>query len=189
MPRIRHGPLWNDAPEIWLQLAEAQLQRIPPSSSGYIALDLASARVGTGQTPLAPGGDAMSLLSPSLYRKYVMPIDERLSAFFPCIAFHLHGSALWAIDEVLRLPGVDIVELNLEAAACDVEGTFAGWRKIPEHKPLVIWRMYGDDFASWLARVVRELPAKGLSIQVSVRDMNQARRVHEEFLKHENHWN
>ena len=71
---------------------------------------------------------------------------------------------------------------------CDVEGTFSGWRKIQQCKPLVIWRMYTDDFSSWLARVARELPAKGLAIQVSVRNLEQARKVRDEFLQHENHW-
>ena len=67
----------------------------------------------------------MSLLSPTLYRKYVWPVDAKLSAMFPCVAFHMHGSALWALDDVIRLPDVDIVELNLEAAMCDIEANTA----------------------------------------------------------------
>ncbi len=131
----------------------------------------------------------MSLLSPKLYRKYIWPIDARLSAMFPCVAFHLHGTALWALDDVLKLPDVDLVELNLEAALCDVEGTFAGWKKIQAQKPLVIWRMYTDDFADWLARVVREFPARGLAIQVSARDLAQACKVRDEFRKYDSSWN
>jgi len=181
-------PALERCADIWRQLAQAQLDAIPPSGQGYIALD-AALRIWAPDRLLWLQEDAMSLLSPALYRKYVWPLDARLSATFPCIAFHLHGSVLWAIDDVIRLPGVDVVELNLEAAMCDVEGTFSGWRKIQQHKPLVIWRMYGDDFPSWLARVARELPAKGLAIQVSVRDPEQARRVQEEFLRYENHWN
>jgi hypothetical protein len=168
-------------------VARAQLERIPPSQEGYVALDLAL-RAWAPDKIVWLQEDAMSLLSPTLYRKYVWPIDAQLATKVPCIAFHLHGSVLWAIDDVLRLPGVDVVELNLEAAMCDVEGTFAGWKKILAHKPLVIWRMYGDDFASWLARAARELPAKGLAIQVSVRNRDQAGAVHDEFLRHGNRW-
>ena len=121
----------------------------------------------------------MSLLSPSLYRQYVLPIDDRLSKTFPCIAFHLHGSALWAIDDLIKLPGIDVIELNLEAANCDIEGTFAGWKKIQAHKPVIIWRLYADAFDSWLERVRREFSPTGLAIQISVADENEARIVQE----------
>jgi hypothetical protein len=181
-------PALERCADIWRQLARAQLDLIPPSGQGYMALD-AALRTWAPDKLLWLQEDAMSLLSPTLYRKYVCPLDARLSALFPCVAFHLHGSALWAVDEVLRLPGVDVVELNLEAAMCDVEGTFAGWRKIQQRKPLVIWRMMSADFPSWLARVARELPARGLAIQVSVGNLEDARRVQEEFRKHENRWN
>ena len=180
-------PALERCADIWQELARAQLDLIPRSEQGYMALD-AALRAWAPDKLLWLQEDAMSLLSPTLYRKYVCPLDARLSALFPCVAFHLHGSALWAIDEVIRLPGVDVVELNLEAAMCDLEGTFAGWRKIQEHKPLVIWRMMSDDFPAWLARVARELPASGLAIQVSVRSLEEARRVQDEFHKHENRW-
>jgi len=180
-------PALEQNANIWEQLARAQLEHIPQSGSGYFALDAALRAWGPDKL-LWLQEDAMSLLSPTLYRKYVWPVDAKLSAMFPCVAFHMHGSALWALDDVIRLPDVDIVELNLEAAMCDIEGTFAGWKKIQARKPLVIWRMYADDFSSWLARVVREFPAKGLAIQVSVRDIHQASKVRDEFLKHEEHW-
>jgi len=127
----------------------------------------------------------MALLSPKLYREFVLPLDNQLSALFPCVAFHLHGNALWAVDNLIHAPGVDLMELNLEAALCDVPGTFAGWKKIQEHKPLVMWRIYADDFATWLERIFQEFPAKGLSIQVTVRNLEEARKVQSEFRKHE----
>jgi hypothetical protein len=183
----RVGPALERCAEIWRQLARAQLDLIPPCGEGYIALD-AALRTWAPDKLLWLQEDAMSLLSPTLCRKHVYPLDAKLSAMFPCVAYHLHGSALWAVDEVVRLPGVDVVELNLEAAMCDVEGTFAAWKRIHAHKPLVIWRMMGDDFPAWLARVARELPARGLAIQVSVRNVAEARRVQSEFRKHETRW-
>ena len=74
-----------------------------------------------------------------------------------------------------------------EAATCDVEGTFAGWQRIQQHKPLVIWRAYADDFPCWLARVLREFSPRGLAIQISVRDAAEAEKVKEEMLKHDIH--
>jgi hypothetical protein len=77
------------------------------------------------------------------------------------------------------------MELNLEAAMCDVEGTFAGWKRIQGHKPLVIWRAYGEDLSSWLARIFREFPARGLAIQVSAHNLDEAKKVQNAFAAYE----
>jgi hypothetical protein len=157
---------------------------IPPSSEGYIALESAL-RAWAPERLIWLQEDAMALLSPKLYREFILPLDMELSALFPCIAFHLHGTALWAIDSLVHVPGIDAIELNLEAAFCDVEGTLAGWKKIQQHKPLVIWRIYAEDFAPWLQSILQEFPAKGISFQVSARNVEEARKVQAEFRKYE----
>jgi hypothetical protein len=167
---------------IWRTVAQAQLDIIPESSEGYIALE-GALRAWAPDKLLWLQEDAMALLSPPIYRNFVLPLDEELSGHFRCVAFHLHGTALWAINDLVQVPGVDVMELNLEAAMCDVEGTLAGWKKIQQHKPLVIWRCYADDFSEWLPNIIREFPAKGLSIQVSVRNVEEARKVQDEFRK------
>jgi hypothetical protein len=169
---------------LWREVAQAQLDLIPPSAQGYTALESAL-RAWAPERLLWLQEDAMALLSPTLYREFVLPIDTELSSLFPCVAFHLHGTALWAINELVQVPGIDVLELNLEAVMCNEPGTFAGWKKIQEHKPLVIWRLYGEDFGPWLARILREFPAQGLSIQVSVHNAEEALEVQKEFCRYE----
>jgi hypothetical protein len=174
------GPAIDGAARLWAEVAEAQLARIPPSAEGYLA-GAAALRTWAPDKVLWLREDAMALLSPKLCRRHFLPANRRLSDAFPCIAFHLHGSALWAIDELVQLPGVDVIELNLEDARCDVEGTFRGWRKIQQHKPAVAWRMYGPDFEPWLHRILGELSPAGLSIQVSTKDRGEAETVQAVF--------
>jgi hypothetical protein len=169
---------------IWREIAAAQLDLLPASSEGYIALESAL-RTWAPDKLLWLQEDAMALLSPALYRNFILPLDKELSASFPCVAFHLHGTALWAIDELVQVPGIDVMELNLEAAMCDVEGTFAGWKKILNHKPLVVWRAYGEDLSTWLVRIFRELPARGLSLQISARNLAEARQVQNAFARYQ----
>lgn len=171
---------------IWTEAARLQHAAIPNSQDGYFAGD-AALRCWAPEKLLWLQEDAMSLLSPRLYRRHVLPIDRRLSDAFPCVVFHLHGSALWAIDDLIELPGIRAIELNLEAASCDVEGTWAGWRKIQQRKPVIMWRMYADDFHEWMERVRREFSSAGLSIQVSTSSLCDARKVQEGFLKYEDH--
>ncbi len=173
-------PALEQCARIWTEVGQAQMELIPESDEGYMAGDAALRSWAPGRI-IWLQEDAMSLMSPSLYHELVAPIDRRLADEFASTVYHLHGSALWAIDEVLSIPGVDVVELNLEAAACDLEGTFAGWKKIQARKPLVIWRMYGPDFRRWLERVLAEIPWNGLSVQVSVSDAADARKVCDEF--------
>jgi hypothetical protein len=172
----------EEVSRLWSDVAKAQLARIPPSAGGYVA-GAAALRTWAPDKVLWLQEDAMALLSPKVYRKYFLAADRQLSDAFPCIAFHLHGSALWAIDDLVTLPGVNVLELNLEDARCDVEGTFAGWRKIQQHKPVVLWRTYGPDFQTWLYRVLREFPAAGLSIQVSTHDRAEAETVQAVFTR------
>jgi hypothetical protein len=153
-----------DAARLWSDLAQAQLTHIPLSATGYVAGAVAL-RTWAPDKVLWLQEDAMSLLSPKLYRTYFLAVDRRLSAAYPCVAFHLHGSALWAVDDLIQLPGIDVLELNLEDARCDIEGTF------------------GPDFEAWLTRVLREFPAAGLSIQVSTRDLAEAETVQKIFAR------
>jgi hypothetical protein len=175
-------PAIAGAARLWSELATAQLARIPPSADGYVA-GAAALRTWAPDKVLWLQEDAMALLSPKLYRRHFLSADRQLSDSFPCVAFHLHGSALWAIDDLVQLPGVDVLELNLEDARCDLEGTFAGWRKIQQHKPVVLWRMYGPDLEAWLKRVLSELPAAGVSVQVSTKDRAEAATVGAAFAR------
>lgn len=167
---------------VHIEVGKAQLALIPDSSEGYMAGDAALRSWAPGKIVWLQE-DAMALLSPSLYSQFIYPLDKRISSEYPCTVFHLHGSALWAIDELLQIPEIDVIELNLEDASCDIEGTFAGWKKIQAHKPLVIWRMYGDDFSDWLERVLREIPSNGVSIQVSTNNEDEGKKIKEIFFE------
>lgn len=162
--------------DTWLEIGQAQLALIPESAHGYLAGD-AALRAWTPDKLLWLQEDAMAVLSPALYREFFLPLDRRLAAAVPCVAFHLHGSALWAVDDLVEVEDLDVIELNFEDAACDVDGTFAGWQKIQARKPLVIWRKYADDFPVWLDRVLAEIPAPGVSVQVSTVNAAEAREA------------
>jgi hypothetical protein len=176
-------PALHQCARIWREAAQAQLDLIPPSSGGYIALEWVL-RTWAPDKLIWLQEDAMALLSPKLYRDFVLPIDMELSSLFPCVAFHMHSTALWAIDELVQVPGINVLELNMEDAVCDEPGTFTGWHKIQEHKPLVMWRTYDAGLPAFLARVFREFPARGLVIQVTVHNAEEARQVENEFRKY-----
>lgn len=168
--------------DVWIDVGKAQIALVPDSNEGYVAGD-AGLRTWAPDKVIWLQEDAMALLSPRLYYEFFFQLDRHIASKFPCVAFHLHGSALWAIDQLVEIPEIDVIELNFEAAQCDIEGTFSGWRKIQAKKPLVIWRLYEDGFWSWLNRVLVEFPPRGLSIQVTVKDEEEAKKLKVEFFK------
>ena len=168
--------------KVWIEVGQAQLALVPQSDVGYMA-GSHGLRTWAPDKVIWLQEDAMAVLSPDLYREFFLPVDRRIAGEFPCTAFHLHGSALWAIDELVEVPEIDVLELNLEAAYCDVEGTFAGWKKIHAHKPLVMVLSDEEDFWSWLDRVLAEFSSAGLVIQVAAKDLEQAKEVKAGFLE------
>ena len=171
--------------DVWIEVAEAQLQLIPDSATGYMG-GASGLRSWTPDKVAWLQEDAMALLSPRFYRNYILPLDRRIANEFPYAAFHLHGSALWAIDDLVSAPELDVIELNYESAQCDIEGTFAGWKKIQQQKPLIMWKEFDDaSFWTWLDWVSEEFSPRGLSIQVTVSNVEEGRAVQERIMSME----
>ena len=159
--------------DIWIEIGKAQLSLIPPSPKGHIA-------GGHGLKAWAPDKliwlqeDAMALLSPTFFKQFILPEDQRILAEFKYSAFHLHNTGMWAIDDLVKINELDIIELNAESALTDDEATFSSWHKIKQHKPLVIWKEFKEpDFWPWFTRVLQEFSPEGLSIQYTVKDLEE----------------
>lgn len=169
---------------VYITVAKAQLEKIPDTEAGYMCGD-------QGMRIWMPGKfiwlqeDAMALLSPALYQKLIYSADCRITENFGHAAFHLHATALWAIEELLRVPHLEVIELNRESATFDVEGTYEGWKKIQSKLPLVVWAEYSDDFDEWMLRFLREIPFAGVNFQIAMSGscVEEAIAVKKRFLR------
>lgn len=167
--------------DAFIEIGKEQHRLIPICNEGYMDGDRGF-RVWAPEKVIWLQEDAMALLSPRIYRDFFLNEDRRICNNFPATAFHLHGSALWAIEDLIQSPDIDVVELNLESAHCDMEGTLAGWKKINSaKKALIIWMQYREDLKYWLERIIKEIPAAGLSIQVTAKDLDEAKRAKDIF--------
>jgi hypothetical protein len=168
--------------DAFIQIARLQHEHIPDEGWGYMDGDKGM-KVWMPYKYVWIQEDAMALLSPDIYRDVFYEIDSRITDEFGHSAFHLHATALWAVDELLKIKNLDVIELNYEDAASDVEGTFKAWKKIQKEKPLVIWGQYNKDFDNWMRRVLDEIPSNGVSLQISAVDYQEALEVKEHFLR------
>jgi len=168
------------ATDIWIQIARAQHEMIPESPHGYMDGDRGFRFWGPEKT-LWLQEDAMALLSPGIYREFILPADRRIASEFGAVAFHLHDTGLFGLEDLLSIEDLDVIELNFESAVSDVEAVFRGWSRIQKHKPLIIWRNFAPDFEPWLDRVLKEFPPQGLSLQITAKSVEDAVRVREIF--------
>jgi hypothetical protein len=164
--------------DAWMDVAQAQLDFVAPSSDGYVGSG--SWRIWGPDRVIWLQEDAMALLSPALYREFVLPEDRRILSRFPCTAFHLHASALWAVDPLLQLPELGALELNFESARLDEAGTLTAWKRIQRTKPLIAWKEFnGEAFWPWLDDVLLRLGPSGPLFAIVVKDVNEGLLVKE----------
>lgn len=167
----------------WIEVGKAQLALVPDINEGYIAGH--AFRTWAPEKVIWLQEDAIALLSPDLYREFFIPLDRRIASEFPCVAFHLHCTALWAIDQLVQVPEIDVLELDIEVAQnkYNLEEIFFAGKKILANKPLIMVLSYEDNFLTLLEKVLTEFPLEGLSIQVVVNNIEEAQKVKTDLLK------
>lgn len=164
--------------DLRIELSKAQQALIPYCPDGYMDGD-------NGLRYWCPGKptwlqeDGLALLSPELYRDLFLQADLRYASEFPATAFHLHSIPIWALDDLLSAPEISVIQLGFDEGISDVEveWIFEACRRVQGIKPLIIYRDYDEGFWECMDRIVSELPARGVSIQTNVRDVEQGKRV------------
>ena len=169
--------------DAFIEVAAAQHNLLPDSPDGYFG-------GATGEIVWTPDKviwlqeDAVGILSPQLYRSFFLPVDKYIADAFPYCAFHLHGTTLWAVDELLDIPQIDVIQLGLEGDQPEVvEEIFKAFEKVLTKKPLVLTQSYDDGLWSHLERELTEMTPNGLTIQVQVPDVHAGKRVKRSFFE------
>ncbi|MCL5096724.1 MAG: hypothetical protein M1608_04195 [Candidatus Omnitrophica bacterium] len=148
--------------DVLAEVGQAQLALIPESENGYI-IGCAGLRCWVPEKGVWLQDDAVSVLSPRMYRDIFLPHVRRVAGQFAFVAFHLHGNQLWPVDLLLDVEEVDVLDLNYDVGASGLhEKIVPAWRKIQGKKPCVAFAQVTPEE---IARVRDALPAAGLSLQ------------------------
>ncbi len=153
-------PVLERVTDIWVQVADAQLSHIPPFAGGY----------GWSVQNLwaeEPGGwfqdDAIAYWSPSLYRTCAVPHESRLSRCMARTGCHLHSTAIFTADELLKMPDLGVIEMNLDVVGKSIPEMIPTFQRILETSRLYVW---GNFTVDDLVAMKENLPAKGLALQL-----------------------
>ena len=155
------GRLAEICADIWVEVNKMVLDRIPSFQGGYCS----------GLMQLwAPGHsvvyqeDASVLLSPSMYREFLLPCDRRIAESFEHCMIHLHSAALHVLDDLLEVDPLAAVQVAFDPSGPSIDQLVPILAKIMQRKPLLILGVMGDLAPSDLELVISSLPAEGLCL-------------------------
>lgn len=156
--------------DIWIEVAKAQMELIPESENGYM-VGCSGLRCWMPERGVWLQDDAVSLLSPRFYEEIFLPQVRRIAAEFHRVAFHLHGNCLWPVDLLVDVDEIDVLELNYDVGAIQLEKVIPIWKKIQEKKPCIA---YADATLEELEYIMDELSPVSLSLQTLSPTMEDA---------------
>jgi hypothetical protein len=123
--------------------------------------------------------DAVALLSPSLFDRYILPADHKIAAAFEHVAIHLHPTR-YIPSQRLSESAIAVVELHIDFDGPRAKALAPHHLTTLKTKPLLVW---GDVQASDLEFMLAELPSQGLAINLIVSSPEEAHRLWERAME------
>jgi hypothetical protein len=159
--------LWLSA-RMFRDLTEAVWKRLPLYHGGYFDAQYSI---------WAPGPivrmqeDASAVYSPSLYRRFVQPVDRMLGGHFASSFIHLHSTSMFLLEAILEITEIQCYEVNNDALGPPVHKMVKYFRRIQEaNRPLVIRGSFTPDE---LKLLMDSLSPRGLMLNVMLERQEQ----------------
>lgn len=156
----RMKKLCKNINQIFLKVVEEQQNSIPKFYGGY--------SIGFYDI-WCPGKciwfqeDLTSLLSPIIYREYILECNKEVCDRYEYSAIHLHPSSFYIIDDILDIESLKVIEINKDVGGPSIEEMLPLFKKVLEKKRLCIW---GNLDEKDIYTIKRNLPFKGLYLNI-----------------------
>ena len=150
------------------QLLEAQAKLIPPFHGGSV---LGNYHV------FCPGRcawyqeDAAALLSPEIYREFLVEPERLICESYDQTAIHLHPTSFFLIDDLLANTWLKAIQINKDAGGPGIEETIPLFRRILAAKSLIIRGLIDMDDLKCLRA---HLPPNGIFIHIVAPGFDEA---------------
>ena len=115
--------------------------------------------------------DATAVYSPSLYRKFVQPVDRALAGRFPCSFMHLHSTLMFPLDAFLEIQEIQCFQVNKDALGPSTAAMIPHYRKVQKAgKPLLIRGSFDSEEVRLL---LDSLDPSGLFLNIMVESIGR----------------
>lgn len=119
--------------------------------------------------------DLTTLLSPGLYREYIMEHNIEISKKYKYSAIHMHPSSFHILDDVLEIEELKAIEINKDVGGPSIEDMMPILKKIiSKNKCLVLWGSI-DEYD--IEVLYKELPKKRVFLNIIVESQDRAKRL------------
>jgi len=146
-----------------------RLAEVVPAWHGTHAAGGYPSRVWCKRTVAYYQEDCAALLSPNLFREFILPEARRACRAAEVNFIHLHSACLYPVDVLLEDDVFDVLEINIDhrGSGPAVPELLTTFEKIQRAgKPLLLW---GECSADEWELIYSRLNARGLSLQPMIR--------------------
>jgi len=151
--------------DFFIELMKAPWRKIPLFHGGYYD---AQYNIWAPKSIVRMQEDAVAVLSPDLYRRYLAKVDRRVAAAFECSFIHLHATSMIVLDQMLEIPEIRCYEINNDVGGPPVATMVPYFQMVQKaKKPLVIRGSFSPDE---LRMLMDSLAPEGLYLYIMVSD-------------------
>ena len=119
--------------------------------------------------------DLCALLSPDLYRSFLLGPERKICAPYDYTLVHLHPTSFYILDDLLTNERLRVVEINKDVGGPSIKDMLPAFRKVLDRKRnLLIW---GDLLEDELKLIFDNLPNEGIFFNIVEPDVPTAERI------------
>ncbi len=158
--------------EIFCEITDAIWARLPRFCGGYFD---AQYMLWSPGPMIRMQEDATALYSPTMYRRYLQPIDRDIARRYPNCFMHLHSTSMFILDLILQIEELGCLEINNDIAGPPLEEMLPYFRMVQQAgRSLVIRGSFSPDELKFLAD---SLDPRGLYFFIMVQSMEEIDRL------------
>lgn len=148
--------------EMWEGVGQALVRAFGKFHGGQCA---GRRRVWTPGTCMLYQDDAAAMLSPALFQEFILPHEHDILKQFGRTMIHTHSGTLRImIDGLLSLPSLHAIEVQFDPSGPSLAALIASFKRIQEHKALLISGELADLTLDGIKMLIRELSPRGLCL-------------------------
>jgi hypothetical protein len=154
--------------DFFVEMTQEAWKRIPLFHGGYYD---AQYNIWAPDTIIRMQEDAVAVLSPTLYKNYLGPVDKKVAGNFKNAFIHLHATSMFVLEQMLEISEIKAFEINNDVGGPPVAEMVPYFQMVQKaKKPLVI---RGSLTAEELKLLLGSLDPEGLYLYIMVNDIKE----------------
>ncbi len=158
--------------KVFLKIIEEQQKLIPEFYGGY---SMGFYHLWTPGQCIWFQEDLSAILSPELYRDFILEHNRDICSRYDYSAVHLHSSSFHILDDILSIQDLKAVEINKDVGGPGIQELLSIFQKVLDHeKRLVIW---GNLDENEIMLIKNNFSGNPVFINIVAKDIQTAKRL------------